>query len=94
MYLFYLLVVPSDFHTPQNLEEEDFDQTDEFIRECAKDNFNIETTQKGNELFFISFQFMVPIDANFPELIIIHGQIISSIFSDLCNFVAAKFNMN
>ncbi|KAL3275284.1 hypothetical protein HHI36_020052 [Cryptolaemus montrouzieri] len=47
VFLLYLLVVPSDFHTPQNLEEEDFDQTGEFIKTCAHNNFNIDTKQQG-----------------------------------------------
>ncbi|CAH0547112.1 unnamed protein product [Brassicogethes aeneus] len=48
VFLNYLIVTPADFYSEKNLEEEEeLDRSGEFIKNCANNNFNIDTTRKG-----------------------------------------------
>ncbi|XP_074042767.1 laminin subunit alpha [Leptinotarsa decemlineata] len=47
VFLDYLLIVPADLYSEQNLIQEDLDRTGEFISLCGSNHFNINTTVEG-----------------------------------------------
>lgn len=42
VWLDYILLVPIEYYTERLLVEEEFDQTNEFLKECGQDHFNIQ----------------------------------------------------